>query len=116
MAVRRISVSFSAQAWDTESIFSGVHGVRPFGPSPRIPLPGACWLMKKFRYCLSPQPSAPSAPTSELSVVIANSLSGAIELIRSSGYLKNDRGGQWLHVLVWNSDDGEDRGFASSWL
>src|SRR4051812_46602321 len=88
----------------------------PFGPSPPIPLPGACCLMKEFRYCFSPQPSAPFVPTSELSVVIADSLSDAIELVKSNGYLKNGRAGQWLHVLVWIGDDGKDRGFASSWL
>jgi len=72
--------------------------------------------MKEFRYYLSLDPSAPSVPTSELSVVVADSLSDAIELIKSNGYLQNDRGGQWLHVLVWTSDDGEERGFETSWL
>jgi hypothetical protein len=87
-----------------------------FGPSPRIPLSWAWWLMKEFRYCISPDPCTPAVPTSELSVVMADSMSDAIELIKSNGYLKNDHAGQWLHVLVWTGDDGKERGFASSWL
>jgi hypothetical protein len=69
--------------------------------------------MREYRYYVSSDPATPSPPTGELLAIVSDSVSDAVELIKSNDFLKHDPQSQWLHVLVWTSDDDQQRGFES---
>jgi len=65
--------------------------------------------MARFRYYLSHGHDTPSPPTGELFSIEAESLAAAVEKIRKT--LPSEGSAAWAHVLVWSSEDGEQRGF-----
>jgi len=70
--------------------------------------------MATYRYYLSRDPSTPSPPSSELLSIEAQSPSEVVAKLMNGGKLPPDPQFQWVHVLIWTSDDGERRGFAST--
>jgi len=72
--------------------------------------------MARFKYYLSHDPGALSPPTEDLMSIEADSQADAIERIRASDGAPIDWQPVWVHVLVWSSVDGEQRGFESARL
>jgi len=72
--------------------------------------------MVRFRYYLSQAPTSLSPPTAELLSVEADSPADAAEQIGDSDAASVDLAPIWVHVLVWLSVSGEQRGFESTRL
>jgi len=64
-------------------------------------------------YYLSRDPNTSSPPSSELLSIDAESPLAAARTLISGGTLPDNWQSLWAHVLVWTSDDGEQRGFES---
>jgi hypothetical protein len=69
--------------------------------------------MATYMYYLGHDPTTLSPPSNELSSIDAESPAAAVSKLRSEGRLPQDWQSLWVHVLVWTSDDGEQRGFES---
>jgi len=69
--------------------------------------------MARFRYYLSRSPGTVSPPTDELLSVEADFQADTIERIRISHGAPSEWQAVWVHLLVWASADGEQRGFES---
>jgi len=69
-----------------------------------------------FRYYISDNPGSLSPPTEELLTIEADSATDAAERISALEYAPDSWPIVWLHVLVWISADGEQRGFESTRL
>jgi len=72
--------------------------------------------MARFRYYFSNDPGMPSPPTDELLSVEADSKSDALEAIIQRSGAPEGWPTVWANLLVWSSDDGEQRGFESTKL
>jgi len=69
--------------------------------------------MASQKYYLSRDPSSTSPPSSELLSIDAESPLAAMRKLISNGTLSDNWQSLWAHVLVWTSDDGNQRGFES---
>jgi hypothetical protein len=64
-------------------------------------------------YYLSREPSACSPPSNELLRIDADTPAAVVGKLLESGTLPPDWQSMWAHVLVWTSEDGLNRGFAT---
>jgi len=75
---------------------------------------GTVWRMRSFMYYFSGELSEPSPPTNQLRSVEADSAADVPAKLIAELRLTSDQQAQWIHVLVWTSNDGKQRGFESS--
>ena len=72
--------------------------------------------MARFRYYFSNGARALSPPTDKLLSIEAESKSEALDAIIHRNGAPEDWPTVWANLLVWRSDDGEQRGFESTKL
>jgi hypothetical protein len=72
--------------------------------------------MARFRYFFSRDPSAVSPTTDELLSIEAESRPDALDAIIHRNGAPEDWPSLFVNLLVWTSDDGEQRGFESTRL
>ena len=69
--------------------------------------------MTPYRYFFSTRITDPSPPVNELLVMEAESPTAAVTQLAERGLLPADWESQWIHFLVWSSEDGSNCGFQS---
>ena len=72
--------------------------------------------MARFRYYFSHDPRALSPPTDKLLSIEAESNAEALGAIIHRNGAPEDWPSVFVNLLVWSSDDGEQRGFESTRL